>query len=285
MKYYHVDVFSLQPMSGNGLTVVFPDRALDLEELLSIAREFKQFETIFVYEKNEKGAFPVRIFTVDEELEFAGHPIIGACAVIHRIFFSSQNNIEISLDLSGRSLTAQSCCSGEIYNVTMNQGSPQFISEIERKHFNKIANAINVKERDIDDVLPVEVISTGLPYLLVPLKSGLAQAKINMEEFESFLAGFGAKFVYVFDSATLKCRTWDNSGVFEDVATGSAAGPLCAYVVKHGLKRCDEIINIHQGEFVHRPSIIQGWVTQTLNNAEVFIRGDVSFFAEGDLLI
>ncbi|MGE4213191.1 MAG: PhzF family phenazine biosynthesis protein [Anaerotignaceae bacterium] len=285
MKYYHVDVFSLKPMSGNGLTVVFPDRSLDDKELLSIAREFKQFETIFIYDKNQEGSFPVRIFTVDEELKFAGHPIIGACAVIHKLLFSSQNNMEISLDLSGRRLTAQSCYLNKSYNVTMNQGSPQFINEIERKHYNKIANALNIKECDIDDALPVEVISTGLPYLLVPLKSGLAQAKINMGEFESFLAGFEAKFVYVFDSSTLECRTWDNNGVFEDVVTGSAAGPLCAYLVKHGLKKHDEIIDIHQGQFVNRPSIIQGWVTQTSIITEVFIRGDVSFFSAGDLLL
>lgn len=285
MKYYHVDVFSSKPMSGNGLTVVFPERLLNDEELLNIAREFKQFETIFVYKKNLDGSFPVRIFTVDEELEFAGHPIVGVCAVIHNLFFYSMENVEISLDLKGRSLTAKSCNSNKNYNVTMNQGSPQFIGEVEKKHYSKIANALNIDECNIDNTLPIEVISTGLPYLLVPVRNGLAQAKICKNQFESFLSGFNAKFVYIFDSATLECRTWDNNGTFEDVATGSAAGPLCAYLTKHRLKNFDEIIAIHQGKFVNRPSIIQGWVNKTSNNTEVFICGDVSFFAEGDLLI
>lgn len=285
MKYYHVDVFSSKLMSGNGLTVVFLERLLNDKELLNIAREFKQFETIFVYKKNQDGSFPVRIFTVDEELEFAGHPIVGACAVIHKLFISSKENTEIFLDLKGRRLTAQSCNANNSYNVTMNQGSPQFIEQVDKKYYSKIANALSLEELNIDDTLPIEVISTGLPYLLVPVRNGLTQAKICINQLESFLAGFKAKFVYIFDSATLECRTWDNNGNIEDVATGSAAGPLCAYLTKHGLKNFDEIIDIHQGKFVNRPSVIQGWVTKTSNSTKVFICGEVTFFAEGDLLI
>lgn len=285
MNYYHVDVFSSEPMKGNGLTVVFPERELDDQMLLGIAQEYKQFETIFIYKKNSDGCFPVRIFTVDEELDFAGHPIIGAGAVIHKLFFPLEDEAEISFDLSGRKLTVTSSYSDRGYSITMNQGSPQYIGEIATSHYSKIAHALNVKEEQIDGALPVEVVSTGLPYLLVPLRDGIAQTKINICNFEAFLEEFGAKFVYVFDVETLECRTWDNFGTVEDVATGSAAGPLCAYLVKHKLKRSNEIIDIHQGKFVNRPSVIQSWMTEDSNESCIFIRGNVSLFAAGALEI
>lgn len=283
MNYYHVDVFSSKAMHGNGLTVVFPDRQLSSNEMLSIAREFRQFETIFVFKKNIDGAFPVRIFTVDEELEFAGHPVVGAGAVLHHLFYTLQNSAEIHLDISGRTVTLESNFFNGQYSAEMNQGTPKFMGRIDQSHYERIASAVNLKPDDLDETIPIEVVSTGLPYLLLPLKKGISQAKISINEFESFLAQFGAKFIYVFDVKTLECRTWDNYGITEDVATGSAAGPLCAYLVEHGLAQRNQIINIHQGKFTGRPSIIQGWVSQKADTEEVFIRGDVSFFASGEL--
>lgn len=149
----------------------------------------------------------------------------------------------------------------------------------------EIAAALNIREYDIDVNAPVEVISTGLPYLLVPVRDRLSDTKINDKNFENFLSNFGAKFVYVFNPDTLECRTWDNNGTTEDIATGSAAGPLCAYLVKNKFKKIDEIINIRQGKFVNRPSVIQGWVSQVLGKQEVFISGKVAFFASGNINI
>ncbi len=279
MNFFHVDVFSSKPMSGNGLTVVFPEQPLSDKRLLEITQELRQFETIFIYKRNESGAFPVRIFTMEEELTFAGHPILGAGAVIHNLFFSSQNMVQILFDLSGRILNIESSFSDGLYDVTMNQGLPKFIKKIEKNYYKEIAEALSIRECDIEGDLPVEVVSTGLPYLLVPVKNNLLSTKISIKWFENFLTNFGAKFVYVFEPKTLDCRTWDNSGATEDVATGSAAGPLCAYLVKNGLKKNGEIININQGKFINRPSIIQGWILRQ----EVFIRGNVSFFASGNI--
>jgi PhzF family phenazine biosynthesis protein len=167
----------------------------------------------------------------------------------------------------------------------MNQGTPTFIGQIQRIHHAQIANALRLHPSDIHDTLPIEVVSTGLNYLLVPLKQGLDRAKISIGSFESFLGQFDAKFVYVFDAESLEGRTWDNNGITEDVATGSAAGPLCAYLVKHELARYEELIHIHQGRFLHRPSIIKAWMTNESGEAQVFISGDVSFFATGEIYL
>lgn len=285
MKYFHVDVFSSEAMKGNGLTVVFADQKCDYDQLLNIAREFKQFETVFVFKRSADGSFPVRIFTTDEELNFAGHPIVGLGAVLHSIYFSSMEAIEIKVDLQGRKLTISSKVKNGVYNVTMNQGTPQFLERVNKKHYNRIAKSVNLCENDIDMKFPIEVVSTGLPYLLVPLTSGLDHAKIVMNRFEDFLSEFGAKFVYVYDTQSLECRTWDNFGMVEDVATGSAAGPLCAYLVEHKLVEKNKIIEIHQGRFVKRPSIIQTWVSTKSETDEVFISGDVAFFASGSFFV
>lgn len=285
MKYYHVNVFSSRPMSGNGLTIVFPERQISDYTLLEITREFKQFETIFIFRENEMGAFPVRIFTLGEELTFAGHPIIGAGAIIHHLKFSQHNTSQIKFDLSGRILNVESIYSQGLFNVTMNQGAPQFIKKVEKSYYCEIAKALGIRKSDIDAEFPIEVVSTGLPYLLVPVQDNLEKTSIRLEDFEGFLSRFGAKFVYVFDPKTLECRTWDNFGSVEDVATGSAAGPLCAYLVNNGFRKINEIIQIHQGKFVERPSIIQAWVTQVSTSQEVFIRGNVAFFASGELEI
>lgn len=281
MKYYHVDVFSSKPLSGNGLTVIFPQKPLTNQKLLEIAQELKQFESIFIYPLNSNGVYPARIFTVDEELMFAGHPILGAGAVIHKLFFPNDDDVKITFELGERHIQIQSGRKDACYQVTMNQGKAMFIKEIEKSCYSLIAKALNINEHDIDKNFPVEVVSTGLPYLLVPLQSNISNSKILHNDFKAFLSSFGAKFVYVFDTNTLECRTWDNFGNNEDVATGSAAGPLCAYLFKNKIKRQDELIDVHQGKYVNRPSIIKGWVSQNGDHEDVFITGEVSFFASG----
>jgi PhzF family phenazine biosynthesis protein len=285
MNYYHVDVFSEKPLSGNGLTVIFPEEKLSDEKMLEITREFKQFESIFIFPPNADGSFPARIFTVDEELMFAGHPILGAGAVIHKRFFSDHQNMKIRLELGKRQIEIQSDKKNDFYEVTMNQGEAAFLHEVEINHHAEIAKALNLTTNDIDDRYPIETVSTGLPYLLVPLKSNIGNSKIMRDDFEDFLSAFKAKFVYVFDTTTLECRTWDNIAHTEDVATGSAAGPLCAYLVKHNIKTHNETINLNQGRFVNRPSIITGWGSKNEHGENVFISGKVSFFACGDILM
>jgi PhzF family phenazine biosynthesis protein len=284
MKYDHVDVFSEEAMSGNGLTVVFPREPLPAQTMLEITRELKQFETIFISPPDAGGAYPARIFTMDEELQFAGHPILGAGAVLHKRFFPDVAHVELFLRLGERRISIQSE-QGTSYQVAMDQGKADFVKVVEQSHYARIAAALHVSELDIDKAFPIEVVSTGLPYLLVPLQSNLCNSRIVREDFEEYLASFGAKFVYVFDTATLECRSWDNRAGIEDIATGSAAGPLCAYLVKHRTKRQGERINMRQGRFFNRPSVITGWVSQSDQEEHVWITGAVSFFASGEITL
>lgn len=281
MKYYHVDVFSKTPMSGNGLTVVLLDEPLSDQDLLSITKEFNQFESIFLYPM-ENGMFQARIFTVQEELPFAGHPILGAGAVIHKLFYADNSTIDIPFSLAERNILIHSEKAEQHFKVKMNQGAAAFVSTIGSAEHCRIAGALSLSLDDIDKDYPIETVSTGLPYLLVPVNKNIEKCRISCSDFELFLSGYGAKFVYVFDTSTLQCRTWDNDGAVEDVATGSAAGPLCAYLVKNGRAAQGDIITLHQGSYVGRPSVIKGCVD---SRNEVIIMGDVAFFATGTISI
>ncbi len=278
MKYCHVDVFSSKPLSGNGLTVVFPDKEIDDQILGDITKEFKQFETAFIYAR-ENEAYPVRIFTVEEELEFAGHPVLGAGAVIHRTFYPDDKIKNTVIKIKERNITVESEKIGNTFSVTMNQGVPDFINTIPVNCYAEIADSLNLSLNDMDANFPLEVVSTGLPYLLIPLSGNIGKCKITHSHFEQLLHKFNAKFVYVFDTKNLECRTWDNFGLVEDVATGSAAGPLCAYLIKYKVKEQHEKIVLSQGKYVNRPSEIECWMT----SREVYIKGHVSFFSHGEL--
>ncbi|HBF39125.1 MAG TPA: PhzF family phenazine biosynthesis protein [Firmicutes bacterium] len=281
MHYYHVDVFSEKPMNGNGLTVVFPDKHLETGTLLKIARELRQFETIFIFPPNTDGSFPARIFTMEEELTFAGHPILGAGAVLHRLSEDAGAEMQIRLRLPEKDVEIHSQYRDSAYLETMDQGIPQWISTVGSQFYQEIAESLSLEASQIDKRYPIEVVSTGLPYLLVPLGRGIGEAKISHPKFEAFLNTFGAKFVYVFETATLECRSWDNFGMVEDVATGSAAGPLCAYLVRNGFKKAGEMVDISQGKYVGRPSVIQAWVDKKAGH--VWIQGNVVFFGRGEL--
>lgn len=93
-----------------------------------------------------------------------------------------------------------------------------------------------------------------MPYLVVPIRANLEHARIVDPAFDDLLATIGAKFVYVLDVNRREGRTWDNDGRVEDIATGSAAGPAAAYLVKHGLAALGESIVLEHGRFLNRPS-------------------------------
>ncbi|AEE15517.1 PhzF family phenazine biosynthesis protein [Treponema brennaborense] len=282
MNYYHVDVFSSQPLSGNGLTVVFLPQETDPQTLLHIAQEFKQFETVFIYPERD-GVFPIRIFTVQEELPFAGHPVLGTAALLHELTApdSPERKITLQIKSTGRSLSLQSLKRGAYMTVEMNQGKASVVNPEPIQNVRELCEFLRLTPQDIDDSYPMRVVSTGLAYLLIPIKQNLAYARIRKDGFEAYLAERKAKFAYFFQTDTLECRTWDNSGSYEDVATGSAAGSLVAYLVNVGAYPAETDITLSQGRFCGRPSTITGRVTR---NGDVVIRGDVSFFASGTLL-
>jgi predicted PhzF superfamily epimerase YddE/YHI9 len=125
------------------------------------------------------------------------------------------------------------------------------------------------------------VISTGLPYLILPVTANaLSRARIRGSDFEALLGAAGAKFVLVLDTAAREARTWDNLGQVEDVATGSAAGPAAAYLLQHRLADARVPLGISQGRFAGRPSEL---VVRQDEHGNLWVRGEVWSVAHGTL--
>lgn len=282
MIYFHADVFSSKSLSGNGLTVIFHEEDIDTQYMQRMAQEFKQFETIFLKSVGKK-RFRARIFTVEEELDFAGHPIFGAAAVIHEYLYSEESNITAVFELNKKTLQSEVIKKDNYFEATMNQGIPEFLKTVEGEIKAILLQALNLTAENLHSTLPMEVVSTGLPYLIVPLASGLEKAKISVANFETLLSEINAKFVYVFDVLKMEGRTWDNLGVVEDVATGSAAGPTGAYLFKRGICKATDKININQGRFIGRPSKISVFTDQA--TGDIKVAGDVKIVVRGQLLV
>lgn len=281
LSYRHVDVFSDKPFSGNGLTVFVVEKELATEAMQQITQEMRQFESIFLFPTTEPQTFLARVFTMEEELDFAGHPVLGAASVLHEKF-SYAESAEWTFELNAKTVSVRTTKKGISFKATMQQGKPEFGPVVSSEQRQAFLRALNLSETDWDERLPLEIVSTGLPYLIVPVKDNLGRAKISASNFEKMLADVDAKFVYVFQASTMEGRTWDNDGRVEDVATGSAAGPMGAYLVRHKVAGPETEIVINQGSFLDRPSKIivkVGGTQEEITSVEV--GGDVCLMASG----
>lgn len=284
LRYRHVDVFAREPFSGNGLAV-FPDAdGLSARLMLRLTQELRQFESIFLAATTEPSVFDARVFTVEEELPFAGHPALGAGAVVHEMQAPGSNVATFVLALpAGQVRLRSERIKQGTYRVAMEQGRPTFGRMLREGEEAPFLGALSLERENRDGHLPLEVVSTGLPYLIVPVTpDGLSRARIRAADFDGLLERIGAKFVYVFDAEGREGRTWDNAGAVEDVATGSAAGPTGAYLVRHRVVDAEQPFVLRQGRFVGRPSEMRVKVAGSAAlPASVTVAGDVQMVGTG----
>ena len=282
LPFWLVDVFAREPLSGNGLSVFLLDDELPTLAMQRITQEMRQFETIFLARIGGTSRFHARIFTMEEELPFAGHPVIGAAALLHAELYPTDESAHFEFVMPGRSIHATSRRESTSYFAEMDQGVATVRPPIPAAKNETFLKALNLSISDLAVGLPLQVVSTGLPYLIVPIESNLEGARIVISDFEALLATIGAKFVYVFDVGRREGRTWDNDGRVEDIATGSAAGPAAAYLVTHKLAATGESLVLAQGRFLNRPSELHATVRGDAT-LSVGVRGQVCFVGKGAL--
>lgn len=283
LAYTHVDVFSRVPLSGNGLIVFHSAKGLSAAQMQSLTQEMRQFESIFLMRKRGQ-TYAARVFTTLEEVAFAGHPSLGAAATLHHRKRAAAVREEWVLDLPAKSVQIITEKRDYGYEATMNQGEPHFGKPISVRRVSAFVKAFNLSADDLAD-LPLQVVSTGLPYLIVPIKQGIERARIVQPNLGTLLQRVGAKFAYLLDVERCEARSWENDGSLEDVATGSAAGPAGAYLVRHGMAAVEEILTIRQGRFLGRDSELRVRVYGTTTMlTSVHVAGDVVMVAEGKLL-
>jgi trans-2,3-dihydro-3-hydroxyanthranilate isomerase len=279
LAYSHVDVFSPIPFGGNSVPVFFDAPDLSAQQMLRITQEMRHFEAIFLQPTNQAGTVGARIFDLFDELPFAGHPIIGAAVVLHRCLAAggAQN---WRFQLPSRTVALTTEVTGGRYSGWLDQGVPEFLGSVDDS--GRVATAFNLAPADLAADLPMEVVSTGLRYLIVPVRPGaLARARIS-NDITALLRDFDAQFAVLFDESAVEVRHWNNDGIIEDVATGSAAGTIGAYRLRHGLARAGETFILNQGQFTGRPSTLRVLPEGNANRVEtVKVGGDVSFVGHG----
>ncbi|GEJ58983.1 PhzF family phenazine biosynthesis protein [Anaeromyxobacter diazotrophicus] len=249
-----VDVFTSRPLEGNQLAVFTDARGLSGAEMQRLARETNLSETTFVLPgEAAPGATRVRIFTVDEELPFAGHPTLGTAAVLR----GASGAAEVVLELGvGRVPVAFEDGPGGAFGE-MRQRAPVFGA---RHDHREVARALGLPDGVLDEALPIETVSTGLAFAIAPVRSlaALERLRPDLARGADYLARTDARFFYfvaretVDPAARLHARMLFYGG--EDPATGSAAGCCAAWMVAHGVARPDERVLIEQGLETRRPS-------------------------------
>jgi trans-2,3-dihydro-3-hydroxyanthranilate isomerase len=259
LKMAQWDVFSARRLEGNSVAVFFDGRGLTDAEMQALAREMNLSETTFVLPRDatierERG-IRVRIFTVQEELPFAGHPTLGTAFALR-----GQNGAkQILLELNVGKVPVDFEDSAESPFGEMTQIDPTFGMRHERE---AVAQATGLRVQDFDDSLPIQTVSTGVPFTVAPLKSlaVMRNLQIDRNRAAEYLARTEGKFFYfvtqetVDRKARLHARMLFYNG--EDPATGSAAGCSAAWMVAHGVATPDERVLIEQGVEMKRPSRI-----------------------------
>ena len=152
----------------------------------------------------------------------AGHPVLGAAAVLHTLLPAAEPEENWALAVAQRTVDVQTRGADRWVDATMDQGVAKLGPAITGEMAEAYRDALNLARGQLHPALPMQVVSTGLPYLIVPVQSGLESAGIRHPGFEGLLDASGAKFVYVLDPDRPEGRTWDNAGRVEEVATGSA---------------------------------------------------------------
>jgi trans-2,3-dihydro-3-hydroxyanthranilate isomerase len=255
------DVFSSRPLEGNSLAVFSDARGLTDAEMQSLAKEMNLSETTFILPRDpaterEKG-IRVRIFTVREELPFAGHPTLGTAFALRRQGGAAQIVLELNV---GKVPVHFEDSDGEPAFGEMTQIDPTFGIQHDRE---AVARATGLHAQDFDDSLPIQTVSTGVPFTVTPLKSLAVMrnfSQIDLNHASEYLAKSSGKFFYfvtretVDRNARLHARMLFYNG--EDPATGSAAGCTAAWMVAHGVAQPDERVLIEQGVEMKRPSRI-----------------------------
>lgn len=284
IDYYLVDVFTKKPFSGNSLTIFSNAKNLGKEFMQVLTQEMRQFESLFFYQIDSRN-YRAFIFTIEEELDFAGHPLLGLASLIHSEYSKEKSKNKINIELNEKTVEIETTKENGFYSASMNQGIPEFIHSLNETEISEFLSYLSLGLNDKHENSNLEVITTGLPYLIIPVKSNsLSKVKVSISDLENKLSKIGAKFFYVLDIENRRGRTWDNFGLVEDIATGSSAGPVGAYLVKNGFENFNEQIKLSQGEFLNRESELRVIVTGKNNEFnDVLVEGDVVEIGHGKI--
>src|SRR5882762_8234814 len=251
-EFVQLDVFTQTPLTGNPLAVFTDARGLDGDEMQALAREMNLSETTFILPRDpateaQEGK-KVRIFTVAEELPFAGHPILGTALYIYASVPApgSKDSAQITLDLKAGKIPVRFTANsqnagrnrvdGQVFGE-MRQRDPEFGNPLSRED---VARVIGIAVEEIPSEWPIQPVSTGLTFTIVPFRNRqtLSDLKFSYIQVAEFLKNTGANFFYFLCPERREGQLEARARMFfyggEDPATGSAAGCAASWMVQHG---------------------------------------------------
>jgi len=288
-KFFITDVFGDRKYSGNQLATFIDCASFSDEEMQQIAREIHFSETTFVISSSpSKGGYEVRIFTPGSEIDFAGHPTLGTAYIIQKhIVRQPVDKIVLNFKV-GQIPVLLPTEQGNNGILWMQQAEPTFGKTLDATG---IASVLNLTESDIDTRWPIEEVSTGLPFIIVPLKNlaALKRASVVKELYQEFVNTSWAKAILVFspegytEEQRISVRVFvDFYGIPEDPATGSGNGCLAGYFIKHRYFSASSIdIKAGQGYEIDRPSVLSLRASEHDGNISISVGGQVIPIAEG----
>jgi trans-2,3-dihydro-3-hydroxyanthranilate isomerase len=308
-RFIQLDVFTDQALNGNPLAVFPEAEGITDEEMQKIARETNLSETVFVLPgRDDHTLRHLRIFTPVNEIPFAGHPIVGTWNALAREGVVplpeggsgwTRVHHEVGIGVLPVDIEFEA---GQPVLAVMTQGKFEITAEVDDWHDQaEIARALGRNREDLDETLPIQVISTGLPSLAVPIRSlaDLRNCRVNAALLSDLYNRVGATACYAFSRETIEvgearahARLFaPDYNIPEDPATGSAAGALGAYLVHHGAVGIEPEDGrfkfvIEQGDFIHRPSRIHLDVRgDTRSIVEVKVGGPSVVVMQGELFL
>jgi trans-2,3-dihydro-3-hydroxyanthranilate isomerase len=310
LEYYVLDVFTDTPLTGNPLAVVFHPGTLSTDTMQAVAREMNLSETTFVerrpLEVEREQGVRVRIFTTEEELPFAGHPTLGTASLLQAISPETAHSGTVTLALNVGPVPVRFAPSAEgapawPVRGEMTQRDPEFGPELDPQ---EVAALTGLAVEDFDPAWPIQIVSTGTAFAIVPLRSAESLSRLNVrqQEASTFLRARGARWFYVLgpepspnsSSAHWRARMQFNGG--EDPATGSAAGCAISHLVRHGAIASGQLVPLRQGVEMGRPSdlvlcatLVPGSGSESGTSSsrvtEVRVAGSTVLVAKGQLFL
>ena len=291
-QFYIVDVFAQEKYAGNQLAVVRDAADISDSQMLRITKEMNYSETTFILsEEPRQGGYDVRIFTPAAEVPFAGHPTLGTAFVIQREIMKEPAG-SVILNLKVGQIPVTSGPGGKDNSILwMKQIEPVFDTVFDASD---IARVLTIEKDDIDEGFPIQEVSTGMFFIIVPLKNlaAVKRARVARDQYFELVEKTQAKAILIFSPETynqdknLNVRVFcDYVGIPEDPATGSGNGCLAGYLVKHRYFGNDKIdIRVEQGYEISRPSLLYLRAENKQGKIDVSVGGKVIMVAKGQLL-
>jgi trans-2,3-dihydro-3-hydroxyanthranilate isomerase len=281
LPYYIVDVFAEKKYAGNQLAVFANCNDLTTIQMQQIATEINFAESTFITNyDSQTNVANVRIFTPEYEMKFAGHPTIGTSWILmHEIFNGQPKKVQLLLPVGLIPVN-------DVEGILWFQAVQPVFYDVHQ--IAGIQSFTNLLMPDFNDSLPVQEVSTGSAFVIVPLKNkeALAQLIVNKEAMNNWLnsnckTAFRALYFFCMENDAIYSRMLfiENNQLKEDAATGSASSCLLAYLLKNYSKKIQ--MTNHQGNYINRPSQLyfDGEVIE--NEYHIKIGGKTQFVAKG----